>query len=584
MITKGVEYSIDSADDPSLTIDDKRRINTNRAHLYRVPRPFVYSARKDGQTIHLLVRLRITPAIPLTWVGYEFLQQDEEVNAVVRGSDPVAAFRPAGGVPPYTLTLEGVGPAGSIVYNPATEQLEFPNGLTEGVPVTGIMVVVDAENNRSELPFRLINSSTAPQTTFARSLRSKLGWVDGYGNGSVVTINLEGANSFPVPALNRSGARLTVSEPFALSSDERLVTVDPAYLSGVKYREATLTAEKDGERVSLVVRVETGQPFAFRGGHGRVAKYVLNGVTDLASITVPRTNFFQGPVSYRLEVNDPFAANMQLSEHDDGNVITFSGFSDSTTVRYKASNGTDTIEIVYDLRTTATQTPDVPPEGGELRSGVSKEVNVLPVSRATVSRAGLRPAMRWVDPCVNSLNVEQIRYAIGTAQTRIQLPEAVSNTGEVRYELTPIGTTPGVQYEAVGHYAVLPSGPRNLRYILTAISGDQFITINLVVDVNPDLQSPSPDYIVDCDEEDIVTDVFAIPTADTGAGEFVHFAGVLTDRGVLSRMSGSVVHGYKNLVPGAGYGVNKEGKLCRVTRSGNRVLMRAVSRTAMLIV
>ena len=127
-----------------------------------------------------------------------------------------------------------------------------------------------------------------------------------------------------------------------------------------------------------------------------------------------------------------------LAEGATDNQIVFSSFSDNATITYKASNGTDTIEIRYDLRTATAQKPDVPPEGGELRQGVSKTTNVLPISRATASRAGLRPVMRWVDPCLDQ--VEEISYAIDASQTRIYLPEAISNTNDVRYEIEPLGT------------------------------------------------------------------------------------------------------------------------------------------------
>ena len=476
----------------------------------------------------------------------------------------MAVFRPTGGVPPYTLALERVGPEGSIVYNPETELLEFPMGLNENDPVTGVMVVTDAENNRAELPFRIISSSTAPLRSFRSSLRSRLGWLDGYGNGSTLTVNMRDTNTIQVPLLNKPGARLTVTDasipptappvvtelpdtpilnqplsvepvptelpdtpilnqplstepPFFLSADQRTIVVSPLWLSGVTHKDILLSAEKDGERTSLILRLEAGRPFAFLGGHGYNARYTLNGVTDLASISVPHANYFQGPVTYRIEVSDEYAVNAVLAEGATDNQIVFSSFSDNATITYKASNGTDTIEIRYDLRTATAQKPDVPPEGGELRQGVSKTTNVLPVSRATASRAGLRPVMRWVDPCLDQ--VEEISYAIDASQTRIYLPEAISNTNDVRYEIEPLGTSPSAQYEASGHSAVLPSGPRELRYRLTAISGAFFISKNILVEIDPALRGASPDYIAACDEQDAVQGTYVTPTQDTGAGE-----------------------------------------------------------------
>ena len=587
-LTKGVRYSIQSPEDPTLRLDAQRRITTDRPHIYRTPRSFVYSARKGNEAIDLLIKLRIAQTVTLSWVGHEYAQEGEEVTVITRGSSPVAVFRPSGGVPPYRLSLERVGPEGSVVYNAETELLEFPMGLNENDAVTGVMVCTDSENNRAELPFRIISSSTAPIRSFRTTLRTRLGWIDGYGNGSTVTINMRDTNTLTVPLLNRSDVRLTVSDAqntpgvYSLSGDNKTIEVDPQWLSGVKYRDVLLSAEKDGEITTLVLRLEAGKPFAFLGGHGYNARYVLNGVTDLAAVVAPRTNYFQGDVQYRIDVSDPNAANVLLVEHADNNQLVFGQFSNNVVVTYSASNGTDTVQIVYELRTASTQSPDVPPEGGELRSGVTKTTNTLPVSRATASRAGLRAVMRWSDRCVEVAN--EIRYTIDPSQSRVFLPEAIVGAGLVQYTLTPLGTTPNAQYEAAGHAAVLPTGPRRLRYRLTAAAGIYFLSKDIRVEVDPGAREPSQDYAVDCDTDDIEKDIFVAPKADTGPGETYHFAGVLTENGTLARVSGTVVHGYKNLTPGAGYGVNRQGELCRITDGTNRALLRAISSTSLIII
>ena len=522
-------------------------------------------------------------------------------------------------MPPYRITLERVSGVNDIVYNPVTEQLEFPNGLENNSAVTGVMVVRDTEHNKSELFFRVIRDDAASARTYAATWRVRFGWIAGYGDGATVSVNMSDSNTVGVPQLTIAGANIRAltperwreeqnrdylrflaaqaenpevetsrglalsppPPPFVLSEDQRSISVDPLWLTGVKHRDIVLVAELDGETVTLVLRLNSGNLFAFTGGHGFNARYVLNGVTDLAAINVPHTNFLYGKVDYRIAVSDPYKVNATLVEGVEDNQIAFGQISGDATIRYRASNGTDTVEILYDLRTAVAQSPDSPPEGAELRLGVTKTLNVLPVSRATVSRAGLRPVMRWTDPCVEE--VDLLRYSISASQTRVFLPQAISGGNSVWYRLEPLGTTPAAQYDGAAHAAVLPTGPRKLRYRLVALSGNYFLSKELRVDIDPALREASPDYIADCDTTD-PSDAYVIPAADTGAGEPYHFAGLLTARGELVRVPGSVVTGYTGLTPGAGYGVNKNGELCQIDTTGsNKVLMRAVDSTTLMI-
>ena len=261
--------------------------------------------------------------------------------------------------------------------------------------------------------------------------------------GSTLVMNLRNTNTFRLPALSNPNATTTLTPDtirFVWDKTSGLVTVNPEEVTGVPYRDMLYSAEDETAQINVIIRLEAGRDFAFRGGHGNSAEYTIQGGNDIASINLPHTNYYIGEVSYDFTVDKPDSANFTLEEGRTTNKLIFGDLSEDVVVTYRASNQTSTATIVYRIQANSVLVPTMPPEGGVLRLGLDKQLSFAGVNRERVDRDGLQVALIWRDPCVE--RVREVRYVLNSNDTRINLPTVSGGTNRITYELVPLGATP----------------------------------------------------------------------------------------------------------------------------------------------
>ena len=584
-------YNIVNSVDPTMSLSNDRRISTQRPQLYATGRQFVYRATKDGQSITLVILLQVAApaAEPLVFAGYEGYTANSEVEFIQDNDDPVEMLRPTGGVGPYTLRLRGVNPARTMQYRPNTNDIFFPSGLEPGQSFSAVVVATDSEGTEAAIGIRITRRQAdddGDDTTVVREEPTVLSFNGGIKAGSTLVMNLRNTNTFRLPSVSNPDATLTLTPDtirFVWDKTTGLVTVNPEEVTGVPHRDMLLSAQDETAQINVIIRLEAGRDFAFRGGHGNSATYDITGGNDIASINLPLTNYYLGEVSYDITVDKPNSANFTLERGSTVNKLVFGELSEDVVVTYKASNQTSTATIIYRIQANSVIVPSLPPEGGVLRLGIDKQLNFAGVNRERVDRSGLQVALIWRDPCVEA--VEEIRYILGSNDTRINLPTVSGGTANIRYELVPLGATPPALVSASGLRGILSGGRGVYRYRLVVRAGRNFIAKNILVRIDPGVRAASADYLADCNEgAQPITPV--VTTRDSGA-IVLHFAGVLQEGGRLARLPGTVIGSYSGLVPGAFYGVNDSGHLARIPIVNGKAqgvyFLRAISSTQLVI-
>ena len=584
-------YSIVNSVDPTMSLSSDRRISTQRPQLYTNGRQFTYRATKDGQSISLVILLQVAApaAEPLVFAGYEGYNANSEVEFIQNNDDPVVMMRPTGGVGPYVIRLNGVNPARTLQYRPNTNDIFFPSGLEPGQSFSGTLVATDSEGTQAAIGIRITRrraDDDGDDGTVVREEPTALAFNGGIKAGSTLVMNLRNTNTFRLPSLNNPDATLSLTPDtirFVWDKTSGLVTVNPEEVTGVPYRDLLFSAQDETAQINVIIRLEAGRDFAFRGGHGNSAEYIITGGNDIASINLPLTNYYLGEVNYDISVDKPDSANFTLERGSTVNKLVFGDLSEDVVVTYQASNQTSTATIIYRIRANSVLVPDLPPEGGVLRLGIDKQLNFAGVNRERVDREGLQVALIWRDPCVERVN--EVRYILNTNDTRINLPIVSGGTNLVRYELVPLGATPPAIVSSSGLQGILSGGRGVYRYRLVVRAGRNFIAKNILVRIDPGSRGSSPDYIADCNEGDQpITPV--VTTRDSGA-IVLHFAGILQEGNRLARLPGTILSGYSGLEVGALYGVNDSGHLARIPIVNGRAqgvyFLRAISSTQLVI-
>ena len=196
-------------------------------------------------------------------------------------------------------------------------------------------------------------------------------------------------------------------------------------------------------------------------------------------------------------------------------------------------------------------------------------------------------ALTWADECYN--NGQPLTYNISPAFTRITLPEATGGTDRITYEVVAHSGF-DFTYLPYEHQMVISPVVGTQRYTLIAMSGDKFITAELTVNIISEYEDASPDPIQQCDPAGPnKTELVPNPAGKPSMYIATHFAGIMRDKNVVTRIPGAVVSGYNKLVPGRFYGVDENGELAAISidpqtgQTPHAYFLRALSRYELVI-
>lgn len=256
----------------------------------------------------------------------------------------------------------------------------------------------------------------------------------------------------------------------------------------------------------------------------------------------------------------------KLAATNAGYVLDINGLPPGNYVfRYTATKGSQTLFQRLDVRVSPCDSDAPPPK----------------------PPPNVNDSLAWADDCYNS--GQTLTYNISPAFTRINLPEATGGTERILYEIT---SHSGFDYTYLPyeHQMVISPVVGTQRYTLTAISGDNFITAEITINIINEYEDASPDPLQRCElTGDGGGRVAPNPLGKPSMYVATHFAGIMRTKNVVTRIPGAVISGYEQLTPGKFYGVDRNGDLATIpidpqtAQTPGLYFLRAVSRYELVI-
>ena len=195
--------------------------------------------------------------------------------------------------------------------------------------------------------------------------------------------------------------------------------------------------------------------------------------------------------------------------------------------------------------------------------------------------------LAWEEEVFN--NGDLINYKISDNQTNIKLPVAVGCADPVYYVIRDLS---GLDFTHLpeGHELVIQPSVGTYQYLITAISGQEFLSAVLNVEVIQDYADSSP-YPLRIQKDVAARAELIEPNPLDKPSKLIttHFVGILRPNNTVARLPGTIIGGYKDLVPGAFYGVDSNGEIARVPidpvtgKAAGTYFLRAVSEFELVI-